>query len=85
MFDMYYMSSPQAAANTLQVSLKNMGKNIKVDGIVGSETINAVNSIENTEDINVLIDEIREERLKYLKNLPQHTKYSGWITRTKRY
>lgn len=85
-FDMNVMSGIKIATKTLQCALNQfLSLNLAVDGIIGTQTIHAINSIpeQNTESfINVLKSE-RLNSLQKMINWP--TAHRGWTRRTMSY
>jgi len=82
MFDSFFNHSPQAPALWAQKAInKNTNMNIVEDGIFGSETINAMNSLSPTEIISVnnsIIDQRQAdfEREKLTNPNPYYTTYT---------
>jgi len=82
-FDMNVMGGAgkvvQRAANSFT------GANLKVDGVIGPETIKAVNEISDTK-IEEFMSTIKSERINYLQNTRNwETAKNGWTTRTNAY
>lgn len=85
-FDMLVMTGPKSAAQ-VQEALNNFGRNIKVDEIMGSNTINALNSISN-QDVIYFMDELKKTRMEHLRNdspVKWEENKNGWTTRTVKY
>jgi lysozyme family protein len=58
------------------------GAKLKVDGVIGSKTTNALNAIPRNE-ISGFMDTLKTERLNYLKQTPNWaTAQNGWTKRT---
>ena len=80
--DFVFNSGPKNAGRALQRSLRKLGQNIHVDGIVGSQTIKAVNAL----DAAKLYRALRTARWDYLEDLmendPSQEKFrNGWRRR----
>lgn len=71
-FDFAVHSGADRAARELQALL-----GVKVDGQIGTNTLNALSE----EDIIELIDAYADARLKFLKRLKNYSKNPGWVTR----
>jgi type VI secretion system secreted protein VgrG len=84
-FDMNTMGSV-AAGKTLQNTLNSyMNANLNVDGVIGSRTINAINSIPYNK-IDGFMDLLKENRLESLRKMENwQTSRNGWTTRTNKY
>lgn len=82
MFDSFFNHSPQAPALWAQRAInRNTSSKIKEDGIFGSETINALNSLSQKELINVnnsIIDmRLKDhEREKNTNTNPYYNEYT---------
>ena len=85
-FDMGVMSKFSAVSRIVQETLnENTNTKLAVDGIMGNDTINALNNIPNS-DIAAFMDALKEKRLEYLAGLSTWNKYGdGWTARTERY
>ncbi len=84
-FDMNVMSGVSCATRTAQIAINNTGGNVAVDGILGKNTLGALNSIPS-EKIDDYMDALKDTRMNFLRqtqNWP--TAKGGWTTRTKRY
>ncbi len=84
-FDMNVMSGIYHATKTVQIALNNTGRNVTVDGILGKNTLGALNSI-SSDKIESFMQELKSVRLakmQKMKNWP--TSKRGWTTRTNRY
>ncbi|MGL5710450.1 MAG: putative peptidoglycan-binding domain-containing protein [Cetobacterium sp.] len=82
--DVVYNTGPkgiyfiQRSINEFSESHK-LGISIKEDGVIGSETINAINQIKNQKALNQLI---YKNRIIYYQSLPNWNTYSkGWTKR----
>ena len=82
-FDMNVMGG---AGKVVQRALNSFSDaNLKVDGVIGSKTIEAINSIPDTK-ISNFISVIKSERINYLKTTDNwETSKNGWIYRTNKY
>lgn len=85
-FDMGVMSNFNNVGKIVQETLnESIGENLKVDGIIGNKTINALNSIPDNK-IDDFMKDLKEKRIEYLRGLSGWTKYGkGWTNRTNRY
>ncbi len=85
-FDMGVMSNFSAVGRAVQETLnETTGANLDVDGVVGSDTINALNNIPDS-DVEDFMNNLKENRLEYLAGLSTWDKYGdGWTARTERY
>lgn len=76
-FDWLYHSSPASAIKNIQKILVKKGFQIEVDGILGSDTIKALNECNES-----LINDLKKTRLNYLRNLKHYPKYkNNWENR----
>lgn len=74
-------SGSSKAIKTLQEVLNEMGQSLDVDGIIGSETLQAINNV-NQETLYRNYITQRKSDLLYLSSLPQYSMYrKGWINR----
>lgn len=84
-FDMNVMG-PVAAARAVQGALNSfIGAGLRIDGVIGCKTIDAINSIPSGQ-VPVFMDELKITRIKSLqkmKNWP--TAKGGWTRRTNNY
>jgi len=85
-FDMGVMSNFNNVGKIVQETLNDsMNVNLKIDGKIGSNTINALNSIPDSK-IDDFMKTLKEKRIKYLRGLSGYKRYGkGWINRTNRY
>ena len=85
-FDMGVMSFFNNAMKTVQETINEvMDDNIVVDGLIGQETIGALNNIPD-DKVDDFMDALKENRLEYLRGLDTWDKYGeGWTNRTNRY
>ncbi len=85
-FDMGVMSNFSAVGRIVQKTLnETRGTKLAVDGVVGNDTINALNNIPDS-DVADFMNNLKENRLKYLRGLSGWVKYgNGWRARTERY
>ena len=78
-FDMGVMSN---WANVVKLVQKTLG-GVAIDGIMGPQTLDALNSID---DIDGFMEDLIAARIGYLSGLPGWSKYGrGWTSRTNRY
>ena len=71
-FDWLYHSSPTKAIKNIQRTL-----GIEVDGVIGTETIKAINSYKGN-----LVKELKQTRLQYVRGLKHYKKYkTNWEDR----
>jgi len=86
LFDMGVMSNFNNVVLIVQKTLnESMGKNLKLDGIIGNNTINAMNNIPDNK-IDDFMKDLKENRIEYLHGLSGWIKYgTGWANRTNRY
>ena len=62
-----------------------MGANLKTDGKIGDNTIDALNNIPDNK-IDDFMQDLKENRIEYLQGLSDWGKYgNGWANRTNRY
>lgn len=82
-FDMNVMGG---AGKVVQRAINSFSDaNLKVDGIIGKETIKAINSIPDTK-IEEFMSTIKSERIDYLQNTRNwETAKNGWTKRTNAY
>ena len=82
-FDMNVMGG---AGKVVQRALNSfLDANVRVDGIIGKETIKAINTIPNTK-IQEFMSIIKFARINYLQNTKNwETAKNGWIKRTNSY
>ena len=85
-FDMGVMSNFNNVGKIVQETLNDsMNANLKIDGKIGSNTINALNSIPDSK-IDDFMKTLKEKRIKYLRGLSGYKRYGkGWTNRTNRY
>ena len=85
-FDMGVMSNFYNVGKIVQETLNNsMDANLRVDGKIGDNTINALNNIPD-DKVDNFMQGLKENRIKYLRGLPGWGKYGrGWTNRTHRY
>jgi len=85
-FDMNAMSIPSIVGKTVQNSLNTYtNAELKVDGIMGSKTINAINSITN-DKVASFMEILKAERMESLQKMSNWpTAKGGWTTRTMAY
>ncbi len=84
-FDMNVMSGVSRATKTAQIAINNTGGNVVVDGILGKNTLAALNSIP-ADKIDNYMDALKDVRMNFLRqtqNWP--TARGGWTTRTEKY
>ena len=80
LFDMYVNHRPNDVNRMLQRSLNDIGHNLKVDGLVGPATRNAINS----SNVNDLSEALLKERERFyntiVRNNPSQKVFlNGWI------
>lgn len=82
-FDMNVMGG---AGKVIQQALNSFsGVNLQVDGVIGKNTIDALNAISDAQVPN-FISTIKSERINYLRNTRNwETAKRGWIKRTNTY
>lgn len=74
-------SGNSKAIKTLQEVLNEMGQRVDVDGIVGPETLAAVNRVDQDKLYKYYVTQ-RKSDLLYLGTLPQYSMFrKGWINR----
>lgn len=85
-FDLCVNMGGYRATKLLQRSLCSFGKNVISDGVIGEETINAVNSVNNLGLVESLV---REAKNFYVDIVEQNPKLkiflSGWLKRADSY
>jgi lysozyme family protein len=81
-FDFFVMS-PKGAAETMQRALNWLGYKVAVDGVVGPQTLAAINSVSNPEE---LFNQYKNARIAYHEaraEQPGQAKFrKGWVNRT---
>lgn len=84
-FDMNVMGGV-AAANVLQNTLNSyLGAGINVDSVIGSITINTINSISKNQ-VNEFMTALKQNRIESLQKMPNWpTAKGGWTKRTNAY
>lgn len=82
-FDMNVMGG---AGKVVQRAINSFSDaNLKVDGVIGKETLKAINAIPDTK-IEEFMSTIKSERINYLQNTQNwETAKNGWIKRTNAY
>ena len=85
-YDMGVMSNFKNVIKIVQSALNEfMTTHITVDGILGRETVCALNNI-SPDNIDVFMDKLKSRRLHYLAGLKDWPKYGrGWTSRTNKY
>ena len=85
-FDMGVMSNFNNVGKIVQETLNDsMGANLKTDGKIGNNTIDALNNIPDNK-IDDFMQDLKENRIEYLQGLSDWDKYgNGWTNRTNRY
>ena len=85
-FDMGVMSNFNNVGKIVQETLNDsMGENLKIDGKIGNNTIDALNNIPDNK-IDDFMQDLKENRIEYLQGLSDWDKYgNGWTSRTNRY
>lgn len=85
-FDMGVMSNFSNVGKIVQKTLnESVNANLKTDGIIGDNTINALNNIPENK-IDDFMKDLKENRIEYLRGLSGWAKYGkGWTNRTNRY
>ena len=70
----------------IQTTINQITDNkVSVDGVIGDETIAALNNIP-VQKINTFMETLKRNRLEYLRHLNTWHKYgNGWSARTNRY
>lgn len=78
MLEVSWQSGPTVAAKTLQVALRNIGKDVTTDGVIGQQTITAANLANQRK----LFDTFWKERMRWLQTLSTWSTYGkGWTNR----
>ncbi len=72
-------ANPRVTAKIVQSTLnRHFGKNLAVDGVIGNQTLQAINSV----DEDKLFQKIAEERLAYYKSLSDYKHFAkSWTSR----
>ena len=85
-FDMGMMSNFNNVGKIVQETLNDsMGTNLKIDGKIGDNTINALNNIPDNK-VDEFMKDLKENRIEYLHGLSGWDKYgNGWSKRTNKY
>ncbi|MCP4393002.1 MAG: hypothetical protein GY804_01850 [Alphaproteobacteria bacterium] len=85
MFDTYVNHSPKPPSEWLQKAMnEHAGTKLKIDGVVGSKTIKALNkATKDPAKRKAINNSIAEQRIEYYKTLPDAHIYKGWIPRAK--
>ena len=85
-FDMGVMSKFRNVVKMVQKTLKDsMGKKLVMDGIMGDNTINALNDIPTCKENDFMVA-LKDARLEYLRTLSGWDKFGrGWTNRTSTY
>jgi len=85
-FDMGMMSNFNNVGKIIQKTLNDsMDENLKIDGKIGDNTIDALNNIPDNK-IDDFMQKLKENRIEYLRGLSGWDKYGkGWTNRTNRY
>lgn len=84
-FDMNVMSGISQATKTAQRAINNTYGNIAVDGILGKNTVCALNSI-SSDEIETFMNVLKSVRLEFLRQTRNwETAKNGWIARTNSY
>ena len=85
-FDMGVMSNFSNVGKIVQKTLnESIGEDLKVDGIIGNKTINALNNIPENK-VDDFMKVLKKFRIEYLRGLSGWVKYGkGWMMRTNRY
>lgn len=86
LMDLSIWMGANQAHKILQMSLNRLGQNISVDGVLGSETFNAIDDFEIVGNSDQLLKEIRDNSVYFIINLvasnPDLTKFKrGWLLR----
>ena len=79
-FDVGVTTGTKQSTKMLQRALNNLGAKVKVDGIIGNETLSAVNSASSE----ALLNEFRSEAEKYYVGLNRPKHIGGWLARLDR-
>ena len=77
-FDTGVLAGTPTTIRLLQKSLNKLGHKVKVDGILGDETIDAVNSYQDQQKI---LNEFKKNTIRYIKALGPNQYSKGWIKR----
>lgn len=85
-FDMGMMSNFNNVGKIIQETLNDsVGANLKTDGKIGTNTIDALNNIPDNK-VDGFMQDLKENRIEYLQGLSDWNKYgNGWAKRTNRY
>lgn len=85
-FDMNVMSNPNIMTKTVQNALNSYANaGLEVDGVMGSKTINAINSISSNQ-VSDFMDVLKSERMESLRGMINWpTAKNGWKDRTMAY
>ena len=85
-FDMGVMSNFKNVIRLLQKTLNDsMGEKLVMDGIMGDNTINALNDIPTCKENDFMVA-LKDARLEYLRTLSGWDKFGrGWTNRTSAY
>ena len=85
-FDMGVMSNYSNVGKIVQNTLnETQGTKLAVDGIIGRQTIQALNNIPANQ-VNKFMETLIDNRIEYLRGLSDWNKYGrGWTARTNRY
>lgn len=85
-FDMGVMSNFNNVMKMVQETINQATDDkVSVDGIIGDETLNALNNIPD-DKVDDFMETLKENRLEYLQDLDTWDKYGrGWSARTNRY
>lgn len=85
-YDMGVMSNFKNVVKIVQSALnESMGACVTVDGILGRETVCALNNIPD-DNVDDFMNELKSRRLHYLAGLKDWPKYArGWTSRTNKY
>lgn len=85
-FDLAIWMGANQAHKLLQTSLNRMGADLKIDGVLGSATLKALNDNEYAGNPGELVNELRDNSIHFIINLvadnPDLTKFKmGWLRR----
>ncbi len=84
-FDMNVMSGIARATRTIQCAMTHYGAAVTIDGIMGGQTIRALNNIP-TNKIDLFMDALKSERMESLQRMTNWaTSQNGWRRRTMSY
>ncbi|MCM1294187.1 MAG: hypothetical protein NC133_04685 [Prevotella sp.] len=85
-YDMGVMSKFKNVVKLVQETINEVtNDNVSVDGIIGDETINALNKIPD-DNVDDFMETLKENRLEYLRGLDTWDEYGrGWTARTNKY